>query len=272
MKLLLSFFIFALISESGLSAIPERLETNAGKVFKRHYYTRHNWFIGDVIYKNANGLVWGEVSSGGRMVGRGEPESACGIRSENGARIPTLEEFRKLKKDLGGDSPRGYSPLDMSGKYELIKGLSRFSIFWTATPIPGKPTGASGRPLYFYGFDMATGRVFEGGYPSVDQTKASFLCVSDKPTIKVVDLASHCKEKIIGHLYGYGLCSAIDVIRYSLKGHQLRGTLKRYVSNSCEGVIADISLTIKEKVESPTQMTVTECSVDRFVVREIYSD
>ncbi len=77
-------------------------------------------------YQDPSGVIWGSVLS--KSMNQYDANNAC---KKIGARLPTVDEFRRLRVYLGGGSRGHYKPFTADGS-EVIPGLSH-QMFWTSS-------------------------------------------------------------------------------------------------------------------------------------------
>jgi hypothetical protein len=97
-------------------------------------------------YRDPRGLIWGDmVMNWGTHLNQYQAANYCASIS---ARLPTLEEFILVAKDMGFGSKKGYETHTSDGKFEvlphfILKYAYGFTKYQTSTPSAGAPGAIS---------------------------------------------------------------------------------------------------------------------------------
>lgn len=140
----------------------QRIAVNTGAIFTRD---TSNSKLGEA-YRDPSGLIWGSVIS--YDMPQFYAVKAC---KDIGARLPTREEFQSLRKYLGRDSAKGYSPLTVDGRMDVLPGLGDGWLkhwFWSSSLYAPDH-------YYAYGFDGTNGEI---EYDSSTYSYSAVRCVS----------------------------------------------------------------------------------------------
>lgn len=117
--------------------------TNTGAAFSQDT----TFLLLGEAWRDPNGLIWGDtVTESGRDIRPMNYPDANHYCASIGARLPTKDEFNKLREYMGWTSEGGYSP-------QVLPHFSDYYWFWSSTPFPDDPDFAYGFSSFQGEFD-----------------------------------------------------------------------------------------------------------------------
>lgn len=98
-------------------------------------------------WRDPSGLIWGDtVMESGKMLRSMNYADASRYCVSIDARLPTKDEFSRLREYMGWTSEGGYSP-------QVLPHFSEYYWFWSSTPFPDDPDFAYGFSSFQGEFD-----------------------------------------------------------------------------------------------------------------------